>query len=149
VTLHLCDANVWLALAVSEHVHHEAARTWLDSVHERRSVLFCRATQQSLLRLLTTRAVLAPYWGSPLTNVEAWDLYDTLIGDDRIVFRPDEPPEIDRWRRLFAIRTTASPKLWMDAYLAAFARAAGCQMVTADSAFRQFTGMDLLLLGSP
>jgi toxin-antitoxin system PIN domain toxin len=149
VRLHLGDANLWLALAVSEHVHHEAARTWLDSVHERRSILFCRATQQSLLRLLTTRAFLAPYRNSSLTNVEAWDLYDALIGDDRIVFRPDEPAEIDGLWRQFAIRSSASPKLWMDAYLAAFARAAGCEMVTTDSGFRQFEGLDLLLLGSP
>lgn len=35
----------------------------------------------------------------------------------------------------------------MDAYLAAFAMAGGYRMVTTDRAFRQFQGLDLVLLG--
>jgi predicted nucleic acid-binding protein len=35
----------------------------------------------------------------------------------------------------------------MDAYLAAFALAADCRMVTTDAAFRQFRGLDLELVG--
>jgi predicted nucleic acid-binding protein len=34
----------------------------------------------------------------------------------------------------------------MDAYLAAFARAGGHRLVTTDRAFRQFSGVDLVLL---
>jgi predicted nucleic acid-binding protein len=34
----------------------------------------------------------------------------------------------------------------MDAYLAAFARAEGCTLVTTDAAFKQFDGLELLLL---
>ena len=45
------------------------------------------------------------------------------------------------------MRGTASPKLWMDAYLAAFALAGGCRMVTTDAAFKQFAGLDLELIG--
>jgi predicted nucleic acid-binding protein len=37
----------------------------------------------------------------------------------------------------------------MDAYLAAYAVAGGYQMVTTDSAFKQFKGLDLELLGTP
>ena len=48
-----------------------------------------------------------------------------------------------------AVRDTASPKLWMDAYLAAFALAGGYCMVTTDSACKQFRGLDLVLLGKP
>jgi predicted nucleic acid-binding protein len=36
----------------------------------------------------------------------------------------------------------------MDAYLAAFARAAGCTLVTLDAGFRQFAGLDLRVLGA-
>lgn len=57
----LCDSNVWLALALSDHTCHPVARDWLESVAEPRSVLFCRPTQQTVLRLLTNAAVLAPY----------------------------------------------------------------------------------------
>jgi hypothetical protein len=34
----------------------------------------------------------------------------------------------------------------MDAYLAAFAVTAGCTMVTKDSSFHQFRGLDVVLL---
>lgn len=147
MSLHLCDVNVWLALALSGHVHHDAARAWLDSVDEPDSIVFCRATQQALLRLLTSPAVLAPYGNQPLTNAAAWDAYDAFIADDRIVLRVDEPAGLEaRWRAL-AHRDTASPKLWMDAYLAAFTVCDGYRMVTTDVAFRQFEELDLLVLG--
>jgi predicted nucleic acid-binding protein len=34
----------------------------------------------------------------------------------------------------------------MDAYLAAYAVTAGCRLVTTDSVFRQFEGLDLTLI---
>ncbi len=143
----LCDSNVWLALALSKHHNHAAARDWLGAVEEPASVLFCRATQQSFLRLLTHASVLTPYGNPPLTNREAWKAYEALLEDDRIVFQIEEPPALEtRWKQL-AVRGTASPKLWMDAYLAAFALAGGYGMVTTDAAFKQFKGLDLELLG--
>jgi uncharacterized protein len=145
-TGNLCDSNVWLALALSGHVHHRTARDWLDGIDEPSSVLFCRATQQTFLRLLTNASVLAPYGNPPLTNDEAWDAYEALLADDRIAFRAGEPAGLQsRWQS-WARRETASPKLWMDAFLAAFAQASGCRMVTTDAAFRQFHGLDLLVL---
>ena len=145
--MHLCDSNVWLALALSRHAHHAAAREWFEAVHDPSSVLFCRATQQTFLRLVTNASVLSPYGNPPLTNRQAWEAYQALLADDRIVFRPDEPAGLEaQWGR-FALRETASPKIWMDAYLAAFAFAGGYRMVTTDAAFRQFRGLDLELLG--
>lgn len=143
----LCDSNLWLALALSKHVHHGAARRWLNTVTGARPALFCRATQQAFLRLLTNAAVLAPYGNPPLTNRQAWQAYDALLTDDRIVFRAEEPAGLDvRWKQ-YAVRDTASPKLWMDAYLAAYAIAGGHRLVTTDVAFRQFRGLDLELVG--
>ena len=83
----LCDSNVWLALALSKHVHHTAAREWLGTVEEPASVFFCRATQQAFLRLLTNASVLGPYGNPPLTNREAWSAYEAFLADDRIAFR--------------------------------------------------------------
>ncbi len=143
----LCDSNVWLALALSKHVHHSVARKWFQAVEEPASVCFCRATQQTFLRLLTNASVLSPYGNPPLTNRQAWEAYEALLVDDRIVLRGEEPAGLEtRWKR-FALRDTASPKIWMDAYLAAFALAGGYQMVTTDAAFKQFRGLDLELLG--
>lgn len=142
----LCDSNVWLALALSRHLHHAATRAWLGSVSDSASILFCRATQQTLLRLLTNASVLGPYGNPPLTNRQAWAVYQALLADDRIAFRADEPAGLEaHWRR-FALRDAASPKLWMDAYLAAFAIAGGYRMVTTDAAFKQFAGLDLELV---
>jgi uncharacterized protein len=135
-----------MALALAGHVHHPAARDWLETIEEPSSILFCRATQQAFLRLLTNASVFARYGDPPLTNQQAWGVYEALLSDDRILLRAQEPAGLDlRWKE-FTARDTASPKLWMDAYLAAFALAGGFQMVTIDTAFRQFSGLDLLLL---
>lgn len=142
----LCDSNVWLALALSKHSHHTTARRWLESIDTRASVLFCRATQQTLLRLLSNAAVLGPYGNPALTNRQAWSIFEAFLKDDRIAFRPDEPAGLEPLWKELAARGTASPKLWMDAYLAAFALAARYRMVTTDAAFRQFPGLDLLVL---
>ncbi len=147
MTRHLCDVNVWLALLIEHHALAAPARSWFETVDEPGSLLFCRATQQSLLRLLTTQAVFAAYGSSPLDNRQAWQVYETVLGDERVAYLGTEPPGLDRHWRQFTNRPTASPKLWMDAYQAAFALAGGYAMVTTDSAFRQFAGVDLLLLG--
>jgi uncharacterized protein len=143
----LCDSSVWLALAIDKHTHNAAAREWLETVDAQTPVFFCRATQQSLLRLLTTTSVFAEYESPPLTNRQAWSIYDGLLAEDRIAFQPQEPVGLEsRWRE-YAARDSSSPKLWMDAYLAAFAQAGGYQIVTTDAAFKQFDGLDLLLIG--
>jgi toxin-antitoxin system PIN domain toxin len=143
----LCDSNVWLALALSKHALHTATREWLETVEEPASIFFCRATQQSFLRLLTNASVLGPYGNPPLTNRKAWSAYEAFLADDRIAFRADEPVGLESSWKDFAVRGTASPKLWMDAYLAAFALAGRYSMVTTDAAFRQFRGLDLQVLG--
>lgn len=146
MTSFLCDSNVWLALALSDHVKHGAAAAWLTKVADPGSVIFCRVTQQSLLRLLTSKAVLVPYGNPPLNNEEAWRVYESFVGDERIALETDEPMGIEaQWKR-FALRNAPSPKLWMDAYLAAFALRAGHLMVTTDGGYRQFDGLDLLVL---
>jgi toxin-antitoxin system PIN domain toxin len=144
--VNLCDVNLWLALTLSGHFHAAAARRWFDQVAGPGSVLFCRVTQQAYLRLLTNAAVLAPYGNPPLSNREAWAAYEALLADDRVMLQADEPPGIEaRWREL-TLRDTASPKLWTDAYLAAFSIAAGYRMVTTDTAFGQFPRLDLVLV---
>jgi toxin-antitoxin system PIN domain toxin len=147
LSAHLVDSGVWVALAIPDHVHHERARQWLDPIDEPAALIFCRATQQSLLRLLTSAVIVSPYGRDPLTNRQAWSVVEELMSDDRIVLRPDEPVGLDSCWRDFALRKTASPKLWMDAYLAAYAVVAGLQLVTTDAAFRQFSGLDLRVLG--
>ena len=148
MTTYLCDVNVWLALALSAHAHQSQARRWLETVDVAASVIFCRSTQQSLLRLLTNAAVLAPYGNAPLNNREAWGAYEAFIRDDRVVMQVREPDGLEPQWRAYAERPTASPKLWMDAYLAAFAFAGGHMLVTTDGAFKQFAGLDVMVLSA-
>lgn len=141
----LCDVNVWLALALSHHLHHETVATWFADQSER--MYFCRATQQSFLRLLTNAAVLAPYGNLPLTNQAAWEVYASFQADDRIDLAFGEPAGLEPIWKQFALTPSPSPKLWMDAYLAAFAVAGGYTMVTTDFGFRQFESLELQVLG--
>lgn len=67
------------------------------------------------------------------------------MADERIAFENEPTGVADTWKT-YAIRDTNSPKLWMDAWLAAFARCSGWQMVTTDKAFSQFVGPDLQIL---
>ena len=141
----LLDVNIWLALTLSEHSHHHAAQAWLDAEEEKTSLYFCRATQQGLVRLLTTAEVLAGYGNPPLTNREAWEVYERFMEDERITFLHEPEGVEEIWREL-AARDTNSPKLWMDAWLAALALHSGLQMVTTDKAFSQFKGLNALVL---
>jgi toxin-antitoxin system PIN domain toxin len=141
----LADSNIWLALALSQHKFHTVVEEWLDSQSLPARVFFCRATQQSFLRLLTTQAVVAPFGIPPLSNKAAWSVYEGFHCKDQISWA-DEPSGLEsHWKKL-ASGITASPKLWMDAYLAAFAITGGYQFVTTDRAFTQFKGLNLLLL---
>lgn len=145
MTRYLCDSNVWLALALSKHVHHARAAAWFDGLAPE-SAAFCRATQTTFLRLMTSAAVLGAYGNEPLTNREAWRAYEELLDDERVAFVDREPPGVEGVWKDFASRGAASPKLWMDAYLAAFAATGERTLATTDRAFRQFRGLDVALL---
>jgi toxin-antitoxin system PIN domain toxin len=120
------DVNVWLALAAPEHVHAAAARRWWE--HETNSIVFSRFTQLGFLRLMTTAAAMD---GKPLTMIKAWHVYDRFFEDDRVGF-VTEPPEVETRFRKYTAGRTASPKLWADAWLLAFAQAAQGTLVTLD-----------------
>jgi uncharacterized protein len=141
----LCDATLWIALSVTGHDHHTVASAWFDRLGETDTVFFCRATQQSFLRLLTNQAIFAPHGRKPLTDVEAWTVYDTILADDRVTLQGEPSKTEAVWRELTKAGQ-ASPKRWMDAYLAAFCIAGGFRLITFDSAFQSFPGLDVLIL---
>ena len=134
-----------MALALDGHESHATAIQWFAAQTDRQSVLFCRATQLSMLRLLTTERIVAPYRVPPFCNTGAWKFMDECMADPRVAWAPEPPGLAPRWKAL-ARRRTPSPKLWMDSYLAAFALAGGHRLVTADHAFTRFAGLSLLVL---
>jgi toxin-antitoxin system PIN domain toxin len=141
----LVDTNVWVAISITTHPSHRLARDWFAAQKEKAAVFFCRATQQSFLRLITTEIVMRSNGVPPLSNENAWAIYETYISDSRVSFL-DEPKGVQQVWQALAVRAKASPKLWMDAYLAAFAIAGKQQFVTLDQAFTQFQGLKVLVL---
>jgi toxin-antitoxin system PIN domain toxin len=119
------DVNVWVVLAI-KHLHQKLALDWWQQ--ERGAIGFCRLTQIGLLRLLTTSAVMD---GKPFTMTQAWNGYDVFAGDERVEFVA-EPPAVERAFRGLSSSAHASPKLWADAYLTAFANECGGSIVTFD-----------------
>jgi len=133
------DINVWLALAAPEHVHHLAANDWWQ--REEGQIAFMRITQLGLLRLVTTAAAMD---GKPLSMREAWRVYDGFFKDDRVVWVA-EPADVEKEFRKSAGVRGSSPKLWSDAWLAAFSHCAGGVVVTFDHALAARTGNTVLL----
>ena len=142
---HLLDTNVWLALALEQHPGHQPAHAWLKQQAPRPgSLLFCRSTEQSLLRLLSAAKILNAIGSQALSNKQAIDAIEAMQRHPDVATRGEPAGTRTTWLRL-ASRPTASPKLWMDAYLAAFAITAGLRMVSFDKAFRQFENQGLKL----
>lgn len=120
--------NVWLAVLLEDHVHRPHARVWWEATEA--TIAFTRFTGLSVLRLLTTAGAMN---GKPLSMDAAWRAYDRLFEDDRVVFFP-EPAGVETRFREYAAGRVASPKLWADAWLLAFARAAEGTLITFDRA---------------
>lgn len=141
MTQALCDANLLLALAYKQHSHHASALEWFNHRQEREVVL-CRTTQISLLRLLTNSTVMGT---DTCTHDRAWKVWDTLLSDARCLMMA-EPRSIESFLRSYSQAQVPSPKLWQDAYLAAFSRSAGIRMATFDRGFQRFAALPLDLL---
>ena len=125
------DVNVWLALTWEGHVHHNVVRSWFEGLDPAARLGFCRFTQISLLRLLTTQAVMGP---DVMTQVGAWGAYDQWSQDDRI-YLLEEPASVESVFRAQSRRAISDSKGWADAYLAAFAIVAQMTLVTFDKGF--------------
>ena len=126
----LLDVNVWLAAAWARHVHHGAAKRYVDA--QDLDMLFCRVTELAFLRLVTNRAVTGD---DALTRRQAWDLLLALQADPRIKFVAEPRGLAPLWLA-FSKRDDRSHLLWTDDYLAAFAQAMGAELVTFDAGLR-------------
>jgi toxin-antitoxin system PIN domain toxin len=139
-TLNFLDANVWLALLWSRHAHSERARRWFEDAADDQ-FFFCRFTQVTVLRLLTTDKLM----GKDAKNMsEAWRLWGRVWADDRIAFLP-EPDGFEAEFRSRSRLTSRSPKAWADAYLVAFASVTGLRLITFDRALKSVGDFVLVL----
>ncbi len=143
----LLDVNVWLAAAFPAHPAHASSQQVLLDATPGTPALFCRATQHSFLRLVSTPAIFNAYRSAPITNRDALSALAAFAALPQVDLI-EEPPELEvLWWNLAALEE-AAPKRWMDAYLAAFAIRGSLRMISLDGDFRKFlaAGLDLVLL---
>ncbi len=140
-SLHFADVNVWVALHHELHVHHDAAMTWFESLDGLSMLVFCRQTQMGFFRLMTSEAVMGD---EVLSQRQCWALYKQWIEGGKALFHP-EPAGMDEVFQAGTMSDSASPKLWMDAYLAAFAEAGHLRLVTFDRALAAKSPNSILL----
>ena len=135
------DVNVWLALSYPAHSHHPPALRWFQTLDDATVFYFCRTTQLSLFRLLTTEAVMSR---DVFTQLQCWTLFDRWIGSRKARLAA-EPSGLDSILRSCTNQGASSPKAWADAYLAAFAEAGGLTLVTFDRALASKSSGSVLL----
>jgi toxin-antitoxin system PIN domain toxin len=143
--VNLLDVNIWIASSIPGHAFHQIVVKWFRDQEQRQSIWFCRTTQQSYLRLLTNNSVMQPYGLPALSNHDAWDAYSRHLKDDRVGFCGEPPTLEDVWKSLTS-QKSVSTKIWMDAYLAAFAIAGRYKLITTDKGFLHYSGLNVQLL---
>lgn len=140
----LIDTCVWLAVSFEAHPCHLQSRKALLEATPDRPWLWCRSTQQSFLRLASTPTLTSAYGASKATNLDAFNALQALSGLPQVAFAEEPPNLMADWTR-FACLDQPAPKRWMDAYLAAFAMAAGLLLVSLDRDFSHFEPQGLTI----
>ena len=78
----LLDTNALLALGWENHQHHKAVTTWLRSL---KSFATCPFTEGGFIRISSH-----PAFGYAIEPAEAFRSLDSIVGDYRHVFWPDD-----------------------------------------------------------
>ena len=113
----LLDANVLIALVVTDHVHHDAAAEWLAAFDAEFAT--CPITQGSLVRFLVRAGQSA---------AAARDIVSAIEKANRHEFWPDSVSFAD-----VAVGGVIGHRQVTDAYLAQLARFRKGQLATLDS----------------
>lgn len=139
---YIVDANVFLPLLTDGHPLRAPALRWWESCADGDAGLSL-PVRMALLRLLSNARVMGT---ATLYPERAWEVVGALIGDPRVIVI-EQPPQSHAiyWLACIAGRLP-SPDLWTDAWLAALAQAADCEMTTFDRGFLAFNNLKLRLL---
>jgi toxin-antitoxin system PIN domain toxin len=127
----LVDSNVLIALAVSDHVHHEVAHAWFAESDA--GLVTCPITEGALIRFLIRSGNIA---------AEAMDVLQQIHAQPWHQFVPDSIA-FD----LAMLHGVIGHRQVTDAYLVALAAATGTQLVTLDRGLAALHGNDIFLLG--
>lgn len=134
----LVDTNVLVYAANEDVGDHEAARRWLDdALSGGTTVGFAWLALIGFVRLCTSARLLP----RPLTVAQATGVVDAWLGAPSAVVLEPTPDHLGIMRRLLA-GTGTGGNLVNDAHLAALAIAHGATVVTYDTDFALFDGVD-------
>lgn len=137
----LADTNVRVAVCADGHTHHARAKEWFNGQADSTCAM-CRVTQMALLRHLTNPKIMGV---NVQSQIQAWDSYDKLVNDPRVVWL-HEPPALEGVFRGLTQAASPAHARWTDAFLAAFALTSQTQLVTFDQGFSGLAGLDLRVL---
>lgn len=138
----LPDVNVWLALAVNQHPHHDAAAAYWSG-HQGGPVWFCRITMLGLVRLLSYPKVMGEQALDLKQSLAAYQCFAAL---PEIGWHAESGDCGDRMQQIVSADLPA--RLLTDAYLAAFAESARLRLATFDKDFGRFQSLDCLRLST-
>jgi uncharacterized protein len=136
----LVDANVLIYAVNSDAPHHQRSREWLESVLSgKEPVGMTWGVLLAFLRVTTRRGILErplPV-GDALVYIDSW-LQQPCV--ELVV------PGPNHWTILRALLTASgmAGNLTSDAHLAASALEGGWTLVSTDSDFRRFSGLNVL-----
>jgi toxin-antitoxin system PIN domain toxin len=134
----LPDINILVAAYRGDHVHHEAARSWLVGLADgRQAFALAESTLECFLRLVTNPRVFR----EPDSMDAALGFVETLRRAPRCVLVRPDARHLDRFLTLCrtpGVRANLVP----DAWLAALALESGCRLATRDRDFARFEGLD-------
>jgi toxin-antitoxin system PIN domain toxin len=114
------DANVLIALSVTDHEYHDRAATWSVAVD---TFAVCPIVEGSLVRFLTRMGAGAPV---------AISLLERLRSGGRCEFWPDSLSYVDA-----DLAHVVGHRQVTDAYLVALARSRHTQLATFDAALKR------------
>ena len=126
----LLDGNVLIALAATDHVHHERARQWFAAMSG--DFATCPITEGTLIRFLVREG---------MRLVAAQQLLSTVVADSRHEFWPD-----DLSYTRAELQSVIGHRQVTDAYLVALAERHGAQVVTFDRGLAQTFGPNMVLV---
>ena len=91
------DSNVWVALTFDKHPFHETARAAFRKCKAKSPAVFCRATEQSFLRLASTPALHAAYECIGLNNHDVSGFLEGFHKLPHVIFAAEPATTRNLW----------------------------------------------------
>ncbi len=140
-TIDLPDVNVWIALSAPDHQHRgRAGRYWQEEAATQ--VAFTTITMLGLARVCSNAPI---FGGQSLDPADAWAIFHGWMGFDEIAYL-SEPGECRQALDKLLAAGMVARRTWTDSYLAAFAMTAGLRLVSFDTDFHRYRGLNFLHL---